>query len=170
MTWWYMIWKRHLNFGLLLSWFSSGATSPYHPKWENVISVCLTSVATLLRRTAIKVSTVMAAWCPASLWQSSVSLILISLLPLQMHLKLLLAFSLIGCKFIGGSSTELCISRANDFFQSLISLIKRCINGEWAQRFFSSNPVTYSAGFFSWHLVNHLYLSTSSVSNLIYIK
>lgn len=45
---------------------------------------------------------------------------------MQMQLKLLLPFLSISYKCIGKSSAELCLSRANNFVKSIISLLKRC--------------------------------------------
>ena len=41
-----------------------------------------------------------------------------------MRLKLLFGFLLIGCKSIGAASTELSLSRVNDFVLSIISIVK----------------------------------------------
>lgn len=107
---------------------SSDANSPCEPKGENMISILLASAAALLSRTAH-----------------------------EMQLKLLLPFILMGCKSIQGSSTELCLLRANDFFQSVISVIKRCIND-------TSQIDSY--GISQWRTINQACLSASlSLSN-----
>ncbi|KAK6150970.1 hypothetical protein DH2020_015902 [Rehmannia glutinosa] len=49
---------------------------------------------------------------------------------MQMQLKLLLPFLLIGYKCIGEASTEISLSRINDFVQSICSLLKRLGNSE----------------------------------------
>lgn len=51
--------------------------------------------------------------------------LLSTLLLMQMQLKLVLPFLLIGYKCIGEASTEMTLSRINDFVQSTISSLKR---------------------------------------------
>ncbi|KAL3525448.1 hypothetical protein ACH5RR_013820, partial [Cinchona calisaya] len=88
--------SSELCLAYLFKFFASyDAASPYCPNWENTVLVSLSAAATLLRRIDHK-----------------------------MQLKSLSAFLLIGCKSIGAASTELFLSRANDFFQSIISFMK----------------------------------------------
>ncbi|CAI9766931.1 unnamed protein product [Fraxinus pennsylvanica] len=80
----------------LFKLFQSDVNSQYSSNWEKMISVPLDIAATLLER-----------------------------FEPQMQLKLLLPFLSIGYKCIGKSSTKSCLSSANDFVQSIISLLKR---------------------------------------------
>ncbi|CAK9150708.1 unnamed protein product [Ilex paraguariensis] len=78
---------------------STSAVSPYHPNLEDMISVAFVTGTTLLRRFEPK-----------------------------MQLKLMLAFLLIGYKCIGGGSTELLFSKANDFVQCISALLKKHVD------------------------------------------
>ncbi|GFQ05127.1 heat repeat-containing protein 5b [Phtheirospermum japonicum] len=80
---------------------SSNASSQHPSGWEKVTSITLITASMLLDR------------CEA-----------------QMQLKFLLPFLLIGYKCIGEASTEISLSRINDFVQSICSLLKRLGNLE----------------------------------------
>ncbi|KAI3451757.1 hypothetical protein Pfo_008422 [Paulownia fortunei] len=80
----------------LFKFLLSDVSSQHPSGWEKIISVALIAASTLLER------------CEA-----------------QMQLKLLLPFLLIGYKCIGEASTEISLSRINDFVQSIGSLLKR---------------------------------------------
>lgn len=113
-------------------------------------------------------------------------LLLISLFALQMQLKLLLPCILIACKSTQGSSTELCLLRANDIFQSVISVIKRCINGKpnididsnqlfYLHLFFIKELLSGTSeididGISQWRTINQACLSASLSLNSDYIK
>lgn len=88
--------SSELCLAFIFKFFAScDAASPCQLNWQNTILVSLSAAATLLRRVDHK-----------------------------MQLKLLFGFLLIGCKSIGAASTELCLSRVNDFLLSIISLVK----------------------------------------------
>ncbi|GMP28425.1 hypothetical protein CsSME_00003976 [Camellia sinensis var. sinensis] len=78
---------------------SYAATCSDNSDWEDMISVSLTTAKTLLVR-----------------------------LEPERQLKSMLAFLLIGYKYIKGASTELCFSKANDFVQCMSSLLKTHID------------------------------------------
>ncbi|CAL5367371.1 unnamed protein product [Camellia sinensis] len=78
---------------------SYAATCSDNLDWEDMISVSLTTAKTLLVR-----------------------------LEPERQLKSMLAFLLIGYKYIRGASTELCFSKANDFVQCMSSLLKTHID------------------------------------------
>ncbi|CDP02785.1 unnamed protein product [Coffea canephora] len=88
--------SSELCLAFLFKFFAScDAASPYQLNWENTVLVSLSAAATLLRRVDRK-----------------------------MRLKLLFGFLLSGCKSIGAASTELSLSRVNDFVLSIISIVK----------------------------------------------
>ncbi|KAL3630335.1 hypothetical protein CASFOL_023319 [Castilleja foliolosa] len=86
----------------LFKFLLSSDTSSQHPSgWDKVTNVALTTALMLLNR------------CEA-----------------QVQLKFLLPFLLIGYKCIGEASTEISLSRINDFVQSICSLLKKIGNSE----------------------------------------
>ncbi|PIN01995.1 hypothetical protein CDL12_25491 [Handroanthus impetiginosus] len=80
----------------LYKFLLSNANSQQPSGWENIISVALSTASTLLER-----------------------------FEAQMQLKFLLPFLLIGYKCIGEASTEISLSRINEYVQSIASLLKR---------------------------------------------
>ncbi|KAG9140394.1 hypothetical protein Leryth_018528, partial [Lithospermum erythrorhizon] len=74
-----------------------------HSKWEIVSSVSLTTATTLLQRCEFK-----------------------------MQLKSMLGFLLVGYKCVGGSPSETCLSRANEFVQSITSVLKGFIKDNFS--------------------------------------
>ncbi|KAK2986818.1 hypothetical protein RJ640_011043 [Escallonia rubra] len=78
---------------------SFDATSPFHPNWEDKISVSLTAAMTLISR-----------------------------LEPKKQFQLVLPFLLIGYKCIGGASTELCFSKATEYVHSIGLLLRKHVD------------------------------------------
>lgn len=130
-----------------VGFFSCNGSSQKPTSWEKIISVALDAASTLLERSKAKVGYICdGEWVPNFSLRVITSLdiklfvfecqkhfhilsclyhLLLARSFVQMQLKLLLPFLLIGYKCIGEASTEMALSRINYFSHTITSSLKR---------------------------------------------